>query len=486
MPKLDRQKTIKKIELLREQKNRIKYNALKYYQPYPKQLEFHETEGVPEVTDRMLGAGTQCGKTYAGSMEMAYHLTGLYPEWWKGEVFKKPVIAWVCGVNGKALRDSLQLLMLGDTTDESDIGSRAIPKDCIIEMKSARGVADLIDTVSVKHVSGGTSKMTFKTYTEGRLPFQSATIDIIWFDEEPPEEIYSEGKARTNNGQNGQCVYVTFTPLKGMTTVAYGFYKNPSIFKRLTIMTIHDVGHYTPAQRAGIIAGYPSHEREAREMGTPTVGEGRVFLTDEKDLHFNNETFPRWFPKLVGMDFGYGQSDEAHPSALAHIAWDRDRDIVYIQDAYYVKKPTPIKVAGTMRSRCQDIDWIPVAWPHDAMKSSGGNEKGTVADLHKNQGMQMLQSHATFEDGGNSVEAGIMIMDERMDTGGLKVASHLSEWFDEYRMYHREKGQIVKLRDDLMSATRYAIMSLRYAETEPVQNEYDDYDSFENSNPGGY
>lgn len=482
MSKLDRQKIIKKIELLQEQKNRIKYNALKYYQPYPKQLEFHDIV----ASERMLGAGNQCGKTLAGSMEAAYHATGLYPDGWKGAVFNKPNVGWVGGVSGEVIRDTTQKLLVGRMQDVDSIGSGSIPKDHINSTSKAMGVKDLLDHVKVKHVSGGTSLIFFKSYEKGREKFQGESIDWIWFDEEPPADIYSEGLTRTNNGQLGQFAFMTFTPLKGMTTIAFDFYSGLNPTKRLVRMSIDDVGHYTPEEKAKIKASYPAHEREARSHGFPTVGEGRIFLTPEDELKFDRQTFPRWFPRLTGMDFGYGQSEKSHPSALVQIAWDRDRDIIYIEDAFYVRQPTPIKVAGMLRSRSETIDWMPIAWPHDAMKASGGNEKGTVAELHKIQGMQMLPHHATFEDGGNSVEAGIMDMDERMATGRLQVASHLSEWFDEYRMYHREKGQIVKLRDDLMSATRYAIMCLRYAETEPVQNEYDDFNSYENSNPGGY
>ena len=75
----------------------------------------------------------------------------------------------------------------------------------------------------------------------------------------------------------------------------------------------------------------------------------------------------------------------------------------------------------------------------------------------------MLGSHCTNPDGGNSVEPGIMEMFQRMQSGRLKIFNHLGDWFAELRMYHRKDGKIVKERDDIMSATRYAIMSLRYA-----------------------
>lgn len=80
----------------------------------------------------------------------------------------------------------------------------------------------------------------------------------------------------------------------------------------------------------------------------------------------------------------------------------------------------------------------------------------------------MLDEHATHEQGGNGVEAGIMEMLERMQTGRLKVFRHLEDWMSEFRLYHRKDGKIVKERDDLMSATRYAIMMKRFASPEPT------------------
>ena len=41
----------------------------------------------------------------------------------------------------------------------------------------------------------------------------------------------------------------------------------------------------------------------------------------------------------------------------------------------------------------------------------------------------------------------------------------LNDWFEEFRMYHRKDSRVVKERDDLMSATRHAVMMLRDAKT---------------------
>lgn len=77
----------------------------------------------------------------------------------------------------------------------------------------------------------------------------------------------------------------------------------------------------------------------------------------------------------------------------------------------------------------------------------------------------MLPQQAQFETSGNSVEASVMEMLDRMQTGRLKVLAHLGEWLDEFRMYHRKDGRIVKENDDLLCATRYALMMLHSART---------------------
>ena len=85
----------------------------------------------------------------------------------------------------------------------------------------ARGVADLIDTVSVRHASGAWSTLQFKSYEQGREKWQGTALEVVWFDEEPPPDIYIEGLTRTN--ETGGVIYLTFTPLNGMSVVVDTF-----------------------------------------------------------------------------------------------------------------------------------------------------------------------------------------------------------------------------------------------------------------------
>jgi len=71
-----------------------------------------------------------------------------------------------------------------------------------------------------------------------------------------------------------------------------------------------------------------------------------------------------------------------------------------------------------------------------------------------------------------SVEAGLMDMLTRMESGRFKVFKSHLDWWEEYRLYHRRDGKVFKQNDDLMAATRYAIMMLRFASTKKA------YDNF--------
>jgi hypothetical protein len=75
----------------------------------------------------------------------------------------------------------------------------------------------------------------------------------------------------------------------------------------------------------------------------------------------------------------------------------------------------------------------------------------------------MLFQHAQYDDGSVSVEAGLMDMLTRMEGSRFKVFKDLHDWFEEFRLYHRRDGKVHKEGDDLMSATRYAVMMLRFA-----------------------
>ena len=234
------------------------------------------------------------------------------------------------------------------------------------------------------------------------------------------------------------------------------------------MMTIDDAAHYTPEQRATIIASYPAHEREARTKGIPSLGSGRIFPIAEEEIRCKAFPIPPSWPQIVGVDFGYD-----HPFGAVRCAWDRDNDIWYVVACYRKREATPVLHAAAIKPWG---DWIPVAWPHDGLQHDKGSGLA-LAEQYRSQGLEMLPEHATHEEGGNGLEAGVLEMLDRMQTGRFRVFAHHDEWFEEFRLYHREDGRIVKLRDDLLSATRYALMMRRHAIVEPRKSTWKAPDS---------
>lgn len=225
--------------------------------------------------------------------------------------------------------------------------------------------------------------------------------------------------------------------------------------RHVTQMTIDDAEHYTPEQRQKIIDSYLPHERDARARGVPVLGSGRVFPISEDKLSIEPFAIPEHWPRIGGMDFGWD-----HPFAAVQIAWDRDRDTVYVTQTYKAREETPVIHAGALRSWGANLVW---AWPHDGLQHDKGSGD-QLAEQYKKNGLNMLPEKATHEAGGFGTEAGVSEMLERMQTDRFKVFSNLEDWWFEFRMYHRKNGLIVKERDDLMSATRIGLMMLRKAE----------------------
>ena len=457
----------KAVEIAREIRKRERYNRIEFYDPYPYQKNFHDTGG--SANQRLLMAANRIGKSYCGSAEMAYHLTGLYPKWWKGRKYRQPITAWCGGVSNETTRDIVQHELLGSPDDPESFGSGTIPKNYIIKTERKPGVPNAKSMALIRHVSGGNSSLFFKAYEMGQEKWQGRSVDCIWLDEEPPRDIYSQAVTRTLDRQG--MVYMTFTPENGMTETVASFLNNLKPGQSINNATWDDAsekirsmkghkGHLNEGAMEQILSSYSPHEREMRRYGRPSIGSGLVFPIMEEKIIIDPIAIPDHWPRICGIDFGFD-----HPTALIWIAWDRDEDEIYVYDAYRQSKAPPAVHAAAINSRPA---FIPVAWPHDGNRRDSMGNPG-LADQYRQFGCNFLPFH--FENptalgekkGGNSIEEGIMFMLQKMEDEKFHVFAALSDWWEEFRMYHRKEGKIVPLNDDLMSATRYAVMSLRFS-----------------------
>jgi phage terminase large subunit-like protein len=443
-------------ELIKERRELIETNQMLAYAPYGWQKDFHKSfdEEGNFARQRAVIAGNKTGKTYCGAMEMAVHLTGLYPDWWEGRRWNGPIKAWAAGNTITNTRDIVQTELLGEAGDPDDFGKGTIPRDLILGTERWPGIPNGFQQVRVKHVTGRTSTLYFKAYEQGKDAWMGKALDLIWLDEEPPQDIYSQALRASLKGAGS--VYMTFTPEKGMTEVVAQFLNNLQPGQLLVRASWEDAPHLDEQTRAEILAAMPPHEREMRSKGIPVLGSGLVFPVSEDGIRVPAFRIPEHWARICGIDFGWD-----HPTAMVWIAWDRDTDKAYVYDCYKASAKTVVEHAATVKSRGQ---WIPVVWPHDGMQSDKGSGK-PLAQQYREQGCEMLAEHFQNPGGGNAVEPGVQAMLTRMQTGTFFVFDHLTDWFTEFRQYHRQDGKIVKKYDDLMSATRYAVQSLRFART---------------------
>jgi phage terminase large subunit-like protein len=191
---------------------------------YPRHLEFFWAGS--KYRERCFMAGNRIGKTEgSGGYETALHLTGQYPDWWPGRRFDRPVNWWAAGKTNETTRDIVQNKLFGPISwhsgEKGVAGTGLVRGNTIGRITWKQGVQDLIDTVMVRHVTGGWSKLGLKSYQQGRGSFEGTEQDGIWLDEEPPLDIYGECLIRTAT-TNG-LVYITFTPLEGVTGTVIQF-----------------------------------------------------------------------------------------------------------------------------------------------------------------------------------------------------------------------------------------------------------------------
>lgn len=186
---------------------------------YVKHLQFFQAGS--EHAERAMIAANRVGKTWGvGAYEVTCHLTGKYPNWWAGKRFYHPISGWAAGDTSQTTRDVVQFALtgVGGEGGDGELGTGMIPGDLLVgRPTAARGIAGAFDTLAVRHESGGNSVLGFKSYDQGRKKFQGTAKELIWLDEEPPVEVYTECLTRTMT-VNG-LVMCTFTPLEGATDV---------------------------------------------------------------------------------------------------------------------------------------------------------------------------------------------------------------------------------------------------------------------------
>lgn len=455
---LSRTEKIELIRLLEEKSKRENQSAKGMWRKaYGWQREF--AAATARYHESQLCAANQVGKTQTGCTIDAFHLTGEYPDDYPGHRFQVAPLCWALGYSMEKTRDLLQTKLFGQFVGGKFQGG-LVPANRIISHESAGGTVNAMRTVRVQHISGAISTMQFWSYSQGQHAIMGDVVDWFHVDEEPKDQtIRPQLLTRTTNGDNGRGgrgIY-TFTPENGRTELVVQFMDSPSDSQFFMRVGWDDAPHITPEKAARMLEAFPPHQRDMRAKGIPMLGHGRIFDFSDDFVVCDPFDIPAHWFVIVGMDFGYD-----HPQAFSLIAEDREAGNFYLVHSWKQRQVGANQAWGAVKRWAEGV---PVSWPPDGLQHEKGRDASVQLKTHyADAGFKMLPEHATWPDGGVSVETGIYEMRDLMQKGKFKVFRGNESFMGEFRQYHRdEKGNIVKLDDDILSSSRYAMMMRRHA-----------------------
>ncbi len=414
---------------------------------YGKHLEFFGA-GL-KFQQRLAHAANQSGKTTVGAYETACHATGRYPEWWTGRRFNCATDGWACGTNSETTRNLVQGKLLGPVSPAGAFvpGTGLIPGDAIADFSLRRsGLVGSVETVWVRHVTGKLSRITFKSYEQGRESFQGDAKHYIWNDEEPDALVFGEQLPRLVTTQG--IVYITATALKGASEVVASFIDardEAAQVKYSVSWGWDDVPHLDPETKRQLLAGMMPHEVGPRTRGEISAGVGAVYPISPEEIVCDTFLPPESWMRVYALDVGWNKW------ACVWFARNPAHGGLVIYDGYYQGQGEPASHAAAIRARGE---WIPGVIDPAARGRS---------QVDGRQIFQMLVDLGlNLQPAVHAVDTGITEVWQAFVSGRLKVQRHLTDWFREFSRYHRdEKGHIVKAADHYMDATRYGWVSGR-------------------------
>ena len=435
-----------------------------FYTPTPKQQAFHDAS--LRAGERLFLGGNRTGKTNAVCVEMAMHLTGAYPDWWKGYRFSRPINAISASISLKDTRDILQKkLFVGDIDDSMP----PILHESYIVSKTHTTIAGAWDTVRIAHRSGGESELKFKAFQQGESSFQGVKADFIHLDELPNFRVYQEALMRTTSFDHEKTFLVcSLWPERGKDDLIAHFMDHAPEGEikdgRFYIMASWaDNPYLKPEERERLRKSVPEWQLEAREHGIPVFGQGKVFTCKESDIFIDPFEIPNHFAQVYGLDPSSSSGGTWGSVLLAH---DRDKDIIYAVADYKLSNATPTEHAS-------NISRIIPEWCYGMVDPAGAGEnmhtkEKTIDFLQMRSGLHLIKAHKA----NNTKEAIIDEIYERVRGDRFKIFSttkgvgcrHLvTEW----RQYARDdNGLILKKNDHCIDALFYALNGLAYARSQ--------------------
>lgn len=457
----------------------MRYNQLKYFRPFEHQLNFFKTGNSER---RGILAANRIGKTVSTCYETAMHLTGQYPDWWEGYRFDKPITCMVAGEGWSQVALVLQNELLGtqDVKITDNLGTGAIPRDCIIVDTMRNDGANCIG-VEIKHVSGSNSYLLFANYTQEVRQLQGFKLNLAVFDEQPPDDFFSEIVTRTATTQGK--VLCSFTPLKGLNGLVSKFWNREEGYEYIRV-SWDDVPEYDPwgqpfllmSTRRQLEKDYLPHEREARIAGKPVMGKGAVFpLTSWPTYKTGEIDFQRMpnIQRVIALDLGLVNDK----TVISLMYWEPYERTAYLHRQIVVQgieEAVPTQYINHLLR--PEVFGTPIVLPADASTSGRYTmSANSIRELFEQYELNVMdkpimnppdsQGRVT-----NHKAYGVNQMRQMLEVGSLMVNENCTHFLNEAQNYFvDEKGRFSD-PDDCVDSARYALLACLQGIAEPWDN----------------
>lgn len=437
-------KQIEQIQYERKLKNKLQfYNTGD--KKHLKQIAFHSCD----KKNRWVFGGNRSGKTECGAVEVVYMARGNHPY----RKIKGATTGWVVSLSTQVQRDVAQSKIL-----------TYLNPDWIVDVVMTSGRKDnyangVIDYILVKNVFGTISKIGFKSCDQGREKFQGTSLDYVWFDEEPPQDIYNECRMRVLD-KNGD-IFATMTPLKGMTFVYDEIFLNkfddPNIWYEF--MQWDDNPYISEEAKNAMKKAMSQDELKSRQYGEFMDCGGRVYTEFDENIHVI-EPFDlpyEWQDKL-SIDPGL-----KNPLSCHWYAVDYDGNIYVVAEHYESDKDIDYH-SQKIHEICKQLNWHTASnGMIEALIDSAANQTTlasvkSVADLFYER--KILVNTNVCKDVFSGIQRVKSYLKNAYGETKLYIFNTCKNLIREIKSYRWGKGDSpVKVDDHSMDELRYYIMS---------------------------
>ena len=369
------------LQIEKEQQKRAKGDNLSNYNTgeikHLKQLEFHKCQ----KKNRWVFGGNRSGKTECGAVESVYMARGIHPY----RKNKDNVFGWVVSLSQQVQRDVAQAKIL-----------RYLNKSWILDVTMLSGKKEsleygVIDQIRIKNVFGGVSVIGFKSCDQGREKFQGSSLDFVWFDEEPPKDIYDECRMRVLDKKGD--IFGTMTPLKGLTFIYDEIYLNSNNSDQVwyEFMEWADNPYLDKGEIDAISQSLSDDQIESRRFGRFKSGSGLVYSEFDPNIHVLSEpiNLPSEYQDIVSIDPGLNNPLSAHWYMV-----DYDGNVFVVAEHFEAGKDVSYH-SQKIKQISDEIGWKRNRFNQiDALIDSAANQKTlastkSVTELFLEQGINV-------------------------------------------------------------------------------------------------